>query len=124
MTTVDTTAPSVASKQPEQPTNSEPKAAKNAVLIDVIETDKKMVKAYLEDAADSLKKALGAQKVHRLAVFRFIADTCKIDGQMRQQAWKQFATCPSSFGCNASALAQTLKIRVSEADDVEEEVEA
>jgi len=92
-------------------------------LIDVIETTKLGCKAYLEDAAETLKRGPGSQKAMKLAVFRFIGDTLKISGEQRQQAWKQFAATPSWFCTNSSAAAQALKFR-TEVEELSEEFDA
>lgn len=87
--------------------------AKQVVLIEQIETSKETVKDYLLDAGKDQKCAPEGGKAHKLAVFRYIADSLKIDGELRKQAWKQFQATPNWFGCNASAARQALGIKTS-----------
>lgn len=84
-----------------------------ASVIEMLDTTKAGLKAYLEEAASKLSNE--KQKVRpesgqamRLAVVMFILDTCKIEGEMRKQAWNQFAATHSSFGANASASRQNV----------------
>ena len=94
------------------------------LLIEQLDTTKAGVKSYLEDAGQSLKCDPSAGKAHRLAVFRFIADTFKMSGAIRQEAWKQFNATHSSFGCNASAARQNILGLKAQESAVELDIEA
>lgn len=94
---------------------------KSPILIEQLDTTKAGLKSYLEDAGASLKSPPSGGAAHKLAVFRFIADSLKISGEQRQQAWKQFHATHSSFGCNASAARQNiLGLKAAEVESVEE----
>lgn len=83
--------------------------AEKKVLIAMIDTTKAGLKAYLEDAGETLKCKPESGKAMRLAVFRFVLDSAKVeDKEVRNQAWKQFEATHSSFGCNASASRQNV----------------
>lgn len=90
-------------KSPNAATAEKSVEAKAEPLIDVIGTSKEDCFAYLDDAAVDRKAKAESAKAMRLAVFRFIADSFKITGELRSQAWKQFNATPTWFGTNASA---------------------
>lgn len=84
-------------------------------LIEPADTTKEGIRAYLEDAAATVKAEVQSGASMRLAVFRFLMDTAKIrDKEVRNQAWKQFDATPGWFGCNASAARQALKLQSRE----------
>lgn len=90
-------------KSPNAATAEKPAEQKVKPLIDVIGTSKEDCFAYLDDAALDRKSKPESAKAMRLAVFRYIMDTVKLDGEIRKQAWKQFNATPTWFGTNASA---------------------
>lgn len=99
------------------------KAPPEAIVIESLDTTKDGIKAYLEDAAESRKCPIQSAAAMRIAVVRFILDTCKItDPVMRKQAWRQFDATPGWFGCNNSAGRQALGIK-SELTELVEEID-
>lgn len=78
-------------------------------MIEQLDTTKVGIKLYLDSAAETTGKSWNSQESFKLAVFRFIADTAKLDGELRQAAWKQFQATPAWFGTNASAGKQALE---------------
>ena len=80
-------------------------------LIESLDTTKEGIRPYLEQAAEDLLVAPASGAAMKLACFRFIADTAKLDGALRQQAWAQFSATPGWFGNNASAGGAALELR-------------
>lgn len=75
--------------------------------------EQKTTKEALKERLDSIATKAGiewhAQKAHRIAVASFFLDALGIINQKeRDEMLTLFLKTPSSFGCNASSLGQSL----------------
>ena len=70
---------------------------------------KEAIKTILDKVAIGLKDEWHSQASHKVAVGVFWLDLLKItDQKKRDEAMKEWAATPGSFGTNASALGQAL----------------
>ena len=74
-----------------------------------MDTTKEGIRPYIDKAAKDLKVPPTSQAAWKLATFRWIADAAEMEGENRQEAWKQFYATPGWFGTNASAGSKALK---------------
>lgn len=77
--------------------------------VEQMDTTKEAIKSYLDEVATKTKGEWHSQAVHKIAVMCFILDSLGITDQaIRDAAMKQWLVTPNAFGCNASAMGQTL----------------
>lgn len=77
--------------------------------IEQMDTTKEAVKSYLDDVASKAGIEWHSQAAHKIAVGMFFLDCLGVTEQAdRDAVMKQWGATPSSFGANASAMAQQL----------------